>query len=225
MAIWTRLFRSSLVSSRDTYVLTVATLMNVCCAISALEQPRASASATSRSRSVRASSRRRASARRPLGSSVAAVTCAISCRVTLGDRVAGASATVVTLALAAVGTLIAEWAGGAGGWSLRWSYVGNSALVLALSVLMGMAFGMALLNSALAIVVYLVLPTLWTVLGAIIPALGRAAEWLDTTVTMANMFGPEVTAGTWARLAVSVAVWVALPLAIGLVRVTRQEVA
>ena len=103
--------------------------------------------------------------------------------------------------------------------------MGNSALVLALSVLMGMAFGMALLNSALAIVVYLVLPTLWTALGAIIPALGHAAEWLDATVTMANMFGPEVTAGTWARLAVSVAVWVALPLAIGLVRVTRQEVA
>jgi hypothetical protein len=137
---------------------------------------------------------------------------------------AGASAAVMTLALAAAGKLIVEWAGDAGGWSLRWWYVGNSAVVLALSVLVGIAFGMALLNSALAIVVYLVLPTLWTVLGAIIPALGRAADWLDTTVTMANLFGPEVTAGTWARLAVSAAVWVALPLAIGLLRVNRQEV-
>src|SRR5690606_342719 len=78
---------------------------------------------------------------------------------------AGASATVVTLALAAAGKLIGAAAGGAGGWSLRWSYVGTSAVVLAASVLMGIAFGMALLNSALAIVVYLVLPTLWTVLG------------------------------------------------------------
>jgi ABC-2 type transport system permease protein len=98
------------------------------------------------------------------------------------------------------------------------------ALVLVLSVLMGIAFGMALLNSALAIVVYLVLPTLWTVLGATIPALADAAEWLDTTTTMANLFGPEATAGMWARLAISVAVWVGLPLAIGLLRISRQEV-
>lgn len=137
---------------------------------------------------------------------------------------AGASAVVVTLALAAAGELIAEWVSGTGGWSLRWWYLGNSALVLALSALMGIAFGMALLNSALAIVVYLVLPTLWTALGAIIPALGRAAEWLDTTTTMASLFAPEVTAGTWARLGTSVAAWVVLPLVVGLVRVSRQEV-
>src|SRR5690606_32207942 len=104
--------------------------------------------------------------------------------------VAGAGAVVVSLALAAAGTLVAGWTGGAGSWSLRWSYVGNAALVLALSVLMGIAFGMALLTSALAIVGYFVLPTLWSVLGATIPALNRAAEWLDTGVTMQALFAP-----------------------------------
>jgi ABC-2 type transport system permease protein len=137
---------------------------------------------------------------------------------------AGAGTVVVSLALAAAGTLIAGWTGGSGGWSLPWSHVGNAALVLALSVLMGIAFGLALLNSAVAIVAYLLLPTLWSILGATIPALERAAEWLDTTVTMGALFEPEVSGGAWARLAVSVAAWVALPLVIGLVRVGRQDV-
>jgi ABC-type antimicrobial peptide transport system, permease component len=137
---------------------------------------------------------------------------------------AGVGAILVSLALAVIGTLVGDWTGELGGWSLRWSYVGNAMLVLILSVLMGIAFGMALLNSALAIVVYFVLPTVWSVLGAIIPGLRRAAEWLDTAVTMTALFEPDVPAGAWARLAVSVAVWIGLPLVIGLIRVTRQEV-
>jgi ABC-2 type transport system permease protein len=137
---------------------------------------------------------------------------------------AGAGAIVACLVLAAVGTLIGDLTGDIAGWSLRWSYVGNATLVLALSVLMGIAFGMVLLNSALAIVVYFVLPTVWSVLGAMIPSLNRVAEWLDTAVTMPALFAPSVPAEAWARLGVSVAVWVGLPLAIGLVRVIRQEV-
>jgi hypothetical protein len=39
-----------------------------------------------------------------------------------------------------------------------------------------------------------------------------------------SMFGPQVAAATWARLGVSIAVWVALPLALGLIRVSRREV-
>jgi ABC-2 type transport system permease protein len=137
---------------------------------------------------------------------------------------AGVGAVVVSLALAVVGTLVADWTGELGGWSLRWSYVGNATLILVLSVLMGIAFGMALLNSALAIVVYFVLPTVWSVLGATIPNLHRVAEWLDTTVTMTALFAPDVPASAWARLAVSVAAWIGLPLVVGLIRVTRQEV-
>jgi ABC-type transport system involved in multi-copper enzyme maturation permease subunit len=137
---------------------------------------------------------------------------------------AGVSAIVVCLALAAVGTLIGDWTGDIAGWSLRWSHVGNATLVLALSMLMGIAFGMVLLNSPLAIVVYFVLPTVWSVLGAMIPSLNRVAEWLDTAVTMPALFAPSVPAEAWARLGVSVAVWIGLPLAVGLVRVIRREV-
>jgi len=136
---------------------------------------------------------------------------------------AGLGATVVSLGLASAATGVAAISGGAD-WSIRWSHVASAALLLVLSVLMGIAFGMALLNSALAIVVYFFLPTIWAVLGSAIPALRTAAEWLDTGQTMPALFAPDVTAGSWARLAASVAVWVALPLAIGLLRVGRREV-
>ncbi len=52
IAIWTRFVMSSLVSSRETCALTVASLMNSRPAISAFDAPDATASATSRSRSV-----------------------------------------------------------------------------------------------------------------------------------------------------------------------------
>jgi ABC-type transport system involved in multi-copper enzyme maturation permease subunit len=136
---------------------------------------------------------------------------------------AGLGATAVSLVLASAATAVAAISGGAD-WSLRWSHVGSAALLLVLNVLMGIAFGMALLNSALAIVVYFFLPTIWAVLGATIPALRTAAEWLDTGQTMQALFASEVTAGSWARLAASVAVWVGLPLVIGLLRVGRREV-
>ena len=65
-ATWTRLFRLSLTSSRDTCAFTVATLMNSPAAISAFDLPRPSASATSRSRSLRAASAARAPVRLPV---------------------------------------------------------------------------------------------------------------------------------------------------------------
>src|SRR4051794_23346808 len=52
MAIWTRLFRPSLISNRDTWALTVAALRNSVSAISALDRPRPISTATSRSRLI-----------------------------------------------------------------------------------------------------------------------------------------------------------------------------
>ena len=74
-----------------TCALTVATLMNSSAPISAFEPPRAMASATSRSRSV---SRAIASrARRRRASASASATCAISCRVIVGESIASPAAT------------------------------------------------------------------------------------------------------------------------------------
>ncbi len=46
--------------------------------------------------------------------------------------------------------------------------------------MIGLAFGMLLMNSAVAIVLYFVVPMVWAALGEMISALDKPADWLDT---------------------------------------------
>lgn len=137
---------------------------------------------------------------------------------------AAVASVLVSLAVAAVGTLLAAATGGAGTWSFQAMRLPYAAVAQVLGVLMGTAFGLLLVHTALAVVTYLLLPTAWTVLAELVAALRGPARWLDTSVTMEPLFGPEVTADQWARLGVSVLVWIGLPLAAGLVRTLRREV-
>ena len=52
-------------------------------------------------------------------------------------------------------------------------------LMLTIFVLQGVAFGLALLNTPLAIVGALVLPTVWTILASAFPTVAKVAVWLD----------------------------------------------
>jgi len=137
-----------------------------------------------------------------------------------------ALASVLTsLAVAAVGTLVASATGGAGTWQFDWSLILNAAVLQVTSVLMGAAFGLLQLNPPLAIVGYLLLPTLWGVLGEMVKPLRGPSEWLDTSKTMEPLFSSDaVTGGQWGRIAVSLLVWMVLPLAAGLFRTLRREV-
>ncbi|MEH1027151.1 ABC transporter permease [Micromonospora profundi] len=138
---------------------------------------------------------------------------------------AALASVLVTLAVASVGTLVASATGGAGTWPADIGTLAlHATIVQVASVLMGAAFGLMLLNTPLAIVGYLLLPTIWTVLGEVVRPLNRPADWLDTSRTMEPLFTSDVTGGQWARLAVSLLVWLVLPLAVGLVRTLRREV-
>ena len=101
---------------------------------------------------------------------------------------------------------------------------GGEVLFQVISVVMGVAFGMALLNSPLALVLYFALPTGWSVLVRLVPALRAPAGWLDLDATMAPLVSNALTGEAWARLVTSVAVWVLLPLGLGLARLLRGEV-
>ena len=106
-------------------------------------------------------------------------------------------------------------------WSVDWTYVSGFTLFVIVNSLMGMAFGALLLNTPAAIVLFLVLPTLWTLLSfGWLKDLGR---WLDTAQTFRHVLESDWTGHTGPIL-VSVAVWVALPLALGTVRTLRREV-
>ncbi|SCL28739.1 ABC-type transport system involved in multi-copper enzyme maturation, permease component [Micromonospora nigra] len=137
---------------------------------------------------------------------------------------AAVASVVASLVVAAAGTLVGGATGGAGTWRFDAALLLHAVVFQVASVLMGAGFGLLLLNTPLAIVSYLLLPTGWSILGEIVRPLRGPAEWLDTARTTEPLFTPEVTAGQWGRLAVSLLVWLVVPLAVGLVRTLRREV-
>ncbi|MEV4411675.1 ABC transporter permease [Catellatospora sp. NPDC049609] len=147
-------------------------------------------------------------------------------------RVAAAKllAALVLAALAYAACLAATAAalpfadGGTDPWRVPAEFLGRAGLFLVVNVLLGVAFGTLLMNSALAVVLYFVLPIAWSILGEMVTALHRPAEWLDLSVTSGLLLEPVMTDRDWARLGTSAAVWILVPLALGLVRLHRREI-
>ena len=93
-------------------------------------------------------------------------------------------------------------------------------LFVLLNVMTGVAFGALLHNSAAAIVASFVLPIGFALLGR---ASQLVAEWIDYSTTFNWLLNGEWSGHT-AQILVSVVVWVAVPLAAGLVRTVRREI-
>lgn len=106
-------------------------------------------------------------------------------------------------------------------WSVQWQYVAGFTLFVIVNCLMGIAFGALMLNTPAAIVLFLVLPTLWTVLS--FGWLQDVGHWLDTAQTYRHILESDWTGHT-GQILVSLAVWIALPLALGTVRTLRRDV-
>jgi ABC-2 type transport system permease protein len=130
----------------------------------------------------------------------------------------GLGAVVACLIAAAVGNLLAG-----GSWDLPLWLLGQGTLFEVVAMLGGVAFGLAFMNSALAIVLYYLLPTIWTILGETIHALDKPANWLDTSRTLEPMLDGRLTGTEWAQLGTSLGVWIGLVLVIGLWRLRRTE--
>jgi ABC-2 type transport system permease protein len=92
-------------------------------------------------------------------------------------------------------------------------------------ILQGLAFGLLLLNSAAAIVLFFVVPTVFSILFNVIPALEDAAPWIDFGTAQGPLQDAGNLTGTeWTRLVVTGFIWVILPFLAGLWRVVRAEV-
>lgn len=132
--------------------------------------------------------------------------------------------TVLCLGTAAIGTALAESRGrGPETWNITGPVLGNGLLSLLIPMLIGLAFGFALLNSPLAIVLYFVLPTVLQILGGTIHALEKPLQWFDSSA-ISRLTNDHVTGHDWAQLAVTVLIWLVVPMAFGLARLMRQEV-
>jgi ABC-2 type transport system permease protein len=128
----------------------------------------------------------------------------------------------IGLAIALLGTAIAD-SGVAGTWSLPPWMIGQTTIYVVTAMISGIAFGAMLLSSAPAIVLYFVLPLAWTAVGSL-AFLEGAARWLDSARSLSPMTEELMSSTQWARAGTTLAVWMLLPLLIGLWRVTRGDV-
>jgi ABC-2 type transport system permease protein len=93
-------------------------------------------------------------------------------------------------------------------------------LYVVLNVMTGVALGALVHNSAAAIVASFVLPIGFALLGR---ASQLVAEWLDYSTTFNWLLNGQWSGHT-SQILVSVTLWVAIPLAAGLLRTVRREI-
>jgi ABC-type transport system involved in multi-copper enzyme maturation permease subunit len=137
----------------------------------------------------------------------------IAAGLTLGVIVLAISLAVAVVAILAVG----------GEWTIGAAVFGQICLLCLTAMVTGIAFGAAFLSSAPAIVLSFALPLGWAAIGSI-PFLNDTADWLDTTRTTTPMTEHALNGTEWAQFGTSMALWLVLPLAIGLWRIARGEI-
>jgi ABC-2 type transport system permease protein len=139
----------------------------------------------------------------------------------LVSAVAMAAAALCNLIYAAIAGDPVSWSLGAVSW---WGFLA----VQVIGMLAGFALAALLLNTAAAIVVFfiysLVLPTILNVIAFLVDWVADLLPWVDFTSAQEPLFRGTIAGEEWAHLAVSGAVWLALPLAAGWWRMLRAEV-
>jgi ABC-type transport system involved in multi-copper enzyme maturation permease subunit len=145
-------------------------------------------------------------------------------RVIMAKVAAALTLALASLAFAfAVGAVVNVIGGNAHSWDVSFGDVGEYVILQALNVLAGLAFGMVLMNSAAAIVVFFVLPTVWSFLFHAWSALASVRSWVDFNSATSLLSDHQMTGTAWAEVAVATTIWVALPLAVGVHRLLRAE--
>jgi hypothetical protein len=129
---------------------------------------------------------------------------------------------VIVLAIALMLAFVATLAVG-GDWVLGAGVLGQVTVLVLTAMLTGIAFGALFLSSAPAIVLSFVLPLGWAAVGSL-RWFNDAAQWLDTTRTTEHMADRTLSGEEWAQFGTSMALWLVLPLAIGLLRIAKGEI-
>jgi uncharacterized membrane protein HdeD (DUF308 family) len=101
-------------------------------------------------------------------------------------------------------------------------------LAQVLGLLVGFMLGVLFRNSAGALVAYFVyafvLPGVFGILAATQKWFREVQPWIDFNFAQNKLFDAPVSAQEWANLATAGAIWLLIPLAIGLRIVLRSEV-
>lgn len=147
-------------------------------------------------------------------------------RVIVAKLLASIVLSLVALALcilaAVVGTAIAA-PGLDHTWALPVGLLGQHVVSLGTGMISGAALGAALLASAPAIVCQFALPLAWALAGRL-AGLDTVVHWLDPTSSLAPMTEHLMDATEWAHAGTTLALWMVLPLVIGVWRIQRGEI-
>lgn len=137
---------------------------------------------------------------------------------------AGIVAVGFTLAMSMGGLGVAALLGdGPDSWALSTPEVAGLSLVFVLTMLQAAAFGFAFLNTPAAVVLFFVLPTLMTTITSLSTWFAERAAWLDLGAAGMPFMSGTATGSDWTHLASASAIWILLPLFIGLVRIVRSD--
>lgn len=134
-------------------------------------------------------------------------------------------AAVLLVALAAGVALLVALACGAAigtGTGITGSVAGQGVLYMLISVAIGFALGLLFMNSPLAIVLLFAAPIVIALIGAISASISDVTIWLDQS-ELSDLIAADASVD-WGRIGVTALVWIALPLAGGLVRLQRSDI-
>jgi ABC-2 type transport system permease protein len=130
----------------------------------------------------------------------------------------------VCLLMGAIGNVVAMTAGGAeGSWSISGSELFQALVFSELNLLMGIGFGLLLMSPALAIVTFFALPTVFSIVGELISGLDEVWAWIDSSTTWSPLAEGDASGDDWGKIVVSALVWIAIPIALGMIRTNRRE--
>ena len=141
----------------------------------------------------------------------------------------GVASMLVAMAVGAIGNLVGPAIAGVDRvWDA--SVLDLSQIILAnvLGLMIGFMLGVVIRNSAGAIVGYFVygfvLPPLAMVLAASQQWFKDLQPWIDFNYAQSALYNGSLTGEQWAQLGVTTALWVVVPLGIGLALLMRSEV-
>lgn len=135
----------------------------------------------------------------------------------------GVGMSVAMLVTSVAGTLLGiALRGGKGSWSFAAPVSTEVTLVLLSWLLLGIALGMALLVTAAAILVAFVVPNMFSAFFG--SGSKSTTAWFDLNQAQSPLYSHDITGRGWIQLVVASALWIGVPMALGVMRVRRTEV-
>ncbi|MGL5829106.1 MAG: ABC transporter permease [Angustibacter sp.] len=125
---------------------------------------------------------------------------------------------LMVIAAVAVGGLISD---DPVNWSITAKAIGGILVTNFLNVIMGVGFGALLPVTGVALTTFFVAPTVISFLTATV--LKARGEWVDVYGAFARLADFDLANKGW-QTAVSLVVWIAIPLGLGLIQSVRREV-